>query len=291
VAALAPLRAPGVRPIDFQYSARGVRFEGPPRVVRCAEIVTLGVGAGAADAARGGAHLSPAAFQQLLLQAPPAAAAAGGRVVLVDVRNAYEHAVGNFAAPPHVARLLPAVRTTAELPAWVEAHAGEFEGAARVLTYCTGGVRCERFTALLRARFPHAPLVAQLEGGVVRYLEAAEAGALPGSSQWEGRLFLFDDRPPDSAPSAGGGAGAGAGAAVPVGRCLLCAGPWDAYVAWLRCLHCGMLVLVCAACLGGGEREAALARLPPLACALCAAAGKGSSAGAAAMPPLDVVEM
>jgi salicylate hydroxylase len=277
VAALAPLRAPGARRIDFQYAAgaRGgggaaaaaaggagvVCFDSAPRVVRCTEIVTLGA---EADTARGGAHLPPRDFHELLLAPPPC----GGRVVLVDVRNAYEHAVGAFRAPPHVTRLLPAVRTTAELPGWVEAHAGAFAGAARLLAYCTGGVRCEKFTALLRARFPDAPQVAQLEGGVVRYLEAAARGALPSESCWAGRLFLFDERPPSALPPAPS-ADAGGPARAPVGRCLLCARPWDVYLSWLRCGRCGMLVLACAPCLGGA-REEADAQVPHLTCALCA---------------------
>lgn len=269
VAALAELRGPGVRPIDFQFSGASgggapVCFDGPPRVVRVAEIVTLNAGGGGgAVAGAGGEHLPPAEFHALL-EAPQAAC---GRVVLVDVRNAYEHAVGRFAPPPHVELLLPAVGTTAALPAWVEAHAARFEGArTTLLAYCTGGVRCERFTALLRARFPRAARVAQLEGGVVRYLEAARAGALPGGARWGGRLFLFDERPPAVLPPAGGCAGT-----APVGRCTQCGAPWDAYVSWLRCAPCGMLLLVCAACVGAASE----ARPPALTCALCRATETG----------------
>ena len=117
--------------------------------------------------------------------APPAAP------LLIDVRNEYEWEIGRLLPPAGVAQLLPPTRTFAELPAWVEAHAAELQRGARgggIFTYCTGGVRCERFSALLRTRFPGAP-VFQLGGGIQRYMEAGEDGGLDavGGSRWAGR--------------------------------------------------------------------------------------------------------
>jgi hypothetical protein len=143
----------------------------------------------------------------------------------------------------------------------------------------TGGIRCERFSALVRERFPALDVV-QLSGGVQRYMEAAEAGSLPGRSVWRGKLFNFDDRPAGATVT-----GAPASPHLPgvLGRCVRCAAPWDDY-RWLRCAPCGVLVLVCdgcaAAAAGGGAEQQQQWRAA-LRCAECAAAG-GSAASAAA---------
>jgi len=209
---------------------------------------------------------------------------------MIDVRNAYEHAVGTFAPPLGVKLLLPPVKTFAEMPAWLASAdvSSELSSASKVLAFCTGGVRCERFTSLLRERFPSKE-VFQLEGGIQRYMEAGEKGLLGGQSAWAGRLFVFDERPPvrlagcleegvgggGSACSDGSGAPASAGAAphkdLVLGRCLLCSAPWDQYLGWLRCAKCGMLVLVCQECQGleggGAAREREL--LEKLTCEVC----------------------
>jgi hypothetical protein len=143
----------------------------------------------------------------------------------------------------------------------------------------TGGIRCERFSALMRERFPALDVV-QLSGGVQRYMEAAEGGALPGPSAWRGKLFNFDDRPAVATVT-----GAPASPHVPgvLGACVRCAAPWDEYK-WLRCGACGVLVLVCDACAAaGGEGGEGGARWrAALRCAQCGAAGGGSAASAAA---------
>lgn len=143
------------------------------------------------------------------------------------------------------------------MPAWIDKHADELRGRT-VLMYCTGGVRCERVSALLRQKGPGFERVYQLAGGVQRYLEAAEAGALaeasPGaaSSMWAGRLHVFDGR----GSIASSGALPLSGDAVPVvasshpavlGRCVVCAAQHDLY-GELRCGVCGVLVLVCESC-------------------------------------------
>lgn len=141
--------------------------------------------------------------------------------------------------------------------------------------YCTGGVRCERVSALLRQRGPGFERVYQLAGGVQRYLEASEAGDLPcigpasrtsghssaprSHSLWAGRLLVFDGR--GSVLSSGalplegvGGislplpelAAAAAGVGV-LGNCVVCTAPHDLYCG-LRCGFCGVQVLVCPTC-------------------------------------------
>jgi predicted sulfurtransferase len=91
---------------------------------------------------------------------------------------------------------------------------------------------------------------------------------------WAGKLFVFDERPAvrlagrlegdaDARHTPGGGIPHLPGV---LGRCLLCAAPHDVY-AWLRCRKCGVLVLVCDACVEGSGGEEAVK--PRLACAGC----------------------
>jgi UPF0176 protein len=54
------------------------------------------------------------------------------------------------------------------------------------MMYCTGGIRCEVYSALLKdIGFEH---VYQLQGGIIKY------GLNQGSDRWQGKLFVFDDR-------------------------------------------------------------------------------------------------
>ena len=71
--------------------------------------------------------------------------------VIIDVRNAYESAIGHFAPPPGGAELIdPKMRNSREFPKWL--HAPETQkklDGKNVMMYCTGGIRCERASALL----------------------------------------------------------------------------------------------------------------------------------------------
>lgn len=107
-------------------------------------------------------------------------------VVLVDVRNDYEVAIGSFkgAVNPHTTSFT-------EFPQWVQDQSrpgGVLAGGARVAMFCTGGIRCEKSTAYLRSQgFDN---VYHLEGGVLKYLETIpEARSL-----WDGQCFVFDER-------------------------------------------------------------------------------------------------
>jgi len=105
--------------------------------------------------------------------------------IVIDTRNAYEVRVGSFARAinPETARF-------ADFPAWFDEFAARYADAAkpRVAMFCTGGIRCEKSTALLRARgFDD---VHHLQGGILRYLETV---AEP-DSRWHGECFVFDAR-------------------------------------------------------------------------------------------------
>ena len=112
-------------------------------------------------------------------------------VVLVDTRNDYEVAIGTFKGAMN-----PDIKTFTELPAWVDAqpelqaHANE-NGTAkkpRVAMFCTGGIRCEKSTALMKMKGYDE--VYHLEGGILKYLEEVP----PEQSLWEGECFVFDER-------------------------------------------------------------------------------------------------
>lgn len=107
-------------------------------------------------------------------------------VVVVDTRNDYEVGIGTFAGA-----INPHIKTFAELPQWVQqserlqAHAGK---KPKVAMFCTGGIRCEKSTAYMRAQGYEE--VYHLEGGILKYLE----NITPDNSLWQGECFVFDER-------------------------------------------------------------------------------------------------
>ncbi|MFW0792100.1 rhodanese-related sulfurtransferase [Gordonia sp. CPCC 205333] len=123
----------------------------------------------------GGKRLSPAAVNELVRQR-------GDDVVFFDGRNKLEAQIGKFSGA-----VVPDVATTRDFIPLIDA--GEFDHLKDrpVVTYCTGGVRCEVLSALLRERGFND--VYQLDGGIVRYGE--EYG---DDSLWEGSLYVFDER-------------------------------------------------------------------------------------------------
>jgi len=104
----------------------------------------------------------------------------GRRLVLLDTRNREETGHGAFAG----ALLLPIDNFT-ELPAALEPHLGALAGAT-VVSYCTGGIRCEK--AALWMRDGGMDNVLQLDGGILGYFEAV------GGFGYEGDCFVFDER-------------------------------------------------------------------------------------------------
>ncbi|CAM9357250.1 unnamed protein product [Scytosiphon promiscuus] len=103
----------------------------------------------------------------------PVAAEDDKEAVLLDVRNVYETSIGHFSAEG-VERLDPKTRQFSDLPKWVDENANHLRGK-RVLMYCTGGVRCELASALIRQQCDADATgteVLQLSGGIERYLQA-----------------------------------------------------------------------------------------------------------------------
>lgn len=102
--------------------------------------------------------------------------------VIIDARNDYESKMGYFKGA-----LRPRIRTFRQLPNWVREHKEELEGKT-IVAYCTGGVRCEKFTGWLkREGFED---VHQLHGGIQTYGDSNETLG----QHWEGTMYVFDDR-------------------------------------------------------------------------------------------------
>ena len=109
----------------------------------------------------------------------------GGRpVVLLDTRNGFEVDAGRFrgAIDWRLTRF-------GAFPQALHDHAGELAGKT-VVSYCTGGIRCEKAALLMNQQDgPNQPgRVLQLDGGILRYLEQV------GSRHFDGHCFVFDAR-------------------------------------------------------------------------------------------------
>ena len=105
---------------------------------------------------------------------------AGRRLVLLDTRNREEVGYGSFAG----ALTLPIDNFT-ELPAALEPHRDALADAT-VVSFCTGGIRCEKAALWMRAsELGH---VLQLDGGILGYFETV------GGAGYDGRCFVFDGR-------------------------------------------------------------------------------------------------
>lgn len=106
--------------------------------------------------------------------------------VVIDTRNDYEADVGAF-----VGAVQPNTRTFRDFPDWFEREGRALLDRAappRVAMYCTGGIRCEKATAWLKAQ--GVADVHHLQGGILRYLETVPKG----ESLWQGECFVFDER-------------------------------------------------------------------------------------------------
>ncbi|MCL1631781.1 rhodanese-related sulfurtransferase [Sporolactobacillus sp. CPB3-1] len=103
-------------------------------------------------------------------------------VLLIDARNDYETQIGHFRNA-----VLPDIRNFRDLPEWIDEHLSQYKDK-KVLTYCTGGIRCEKFSGyLLRAGFKD---VSQLEGGIIEYgKDSTVRGKL-----YDGKCYVFDQR-------------------------------------------------------------------------------------------------
>ncbi len=158
--------------IAFKRSACTSIPFGKMKVYRKPEIVPLGVAG--VDGRDTGVSLSPAEWRELI---------AKDDVVLLDNRNSFEFRLGRFKNA-----IDPEVTNFRDFPRYVEAHLPAWkEQGKRVAMYCTGGIRCEKTSAWMKAM---AIPVYQLEGGILNYF----AQMPDAEKDWEGECFVFDNR-------------------------------------------------------------------------------------------------
>lgn len=166
----------------------------------------------------GGKHLKPAEVNALVAEK-------GDEVVFFDGRNAFEAKIGKFKNA-----VVPDVQTTHDFIAELESGKYDHLKDKPIVTYCTGGIRCEILSAVMINRgFKE---VYQIEGGIVRYGEKFRDKGL-----WEGSLYVFDNRMninfSDDAKT--------------IGECEACGGPTSTF---RNCasLGCRDLILLCDSC-------------------------------------------
>ncbi len=172
----------------------------------------------------GGTHLKPGALHKLMDER-------GDEVVFFDGRNAMEAQIGKFRDA-----IVPDTETTRDFIAEIESGKYDDLKDKPVVTYCTGGIRCEVLSVLMRNRgFSE---VYQLDGGIVRYGET-----FGNSGYWDGSLYVFDKR-----MHVEFGAGAES-----IGRCVACG---EATPEFVNCadLACRRQYLRCAECTAAGRQ-------------------------------------
>ena len=213
---------PAFKSIDFKWSD-GIGEDFPRIEIRVRdEIVTFGI----PDEIKvdengvigGGVHLKPTEVNQLVAER-------GDDVVFFDGRSAYEARIGRFKNA-----VIPDVETTPDFVAEIESGKYDHLKDKSVITYCTGGIRCEVLSVIMKNRgFKD---VYQIDGGIVRYGEEFRDKGL-----WEGSLYVFDRRLKIEFSDQ----------AKVLGTCDLCS---ETTAQFHNCsnLACHKLTLVCSAC-------------------------------------------
>jgi len=166
----------------------------------------------------GGIHLKPKEVNELVDER-------GNEVVFFDGRNAFEAKIGKFKNA-----VVPDTRTSRDFIRELESGKYDDIKDKPIITYCTGGVRCEILSTLMKNRGFRE--VYQIDGGIVRYGEHYGDDGL-----WEGSLHVFDDRMKVDFSDH----------TQVVGECMHCKGPTNNYenCAWA---NCNDLVLICLQC-------------------------------------------
>ena len=214
----------GFRGIDFKWS-EGTGNDFPRLSVKARkEIVAFGapdeLKVDEAGVVNGGVHLRPEEVNQLVAER-------GDEVVFFDGRNAFEAKIGKFKNA-----IVPNTHTTHDFIADIESGKYDHLKDKPIVTYCTGGIRCEILTPIMKNRgFKE---IYQIKGGIVRYGEKFKDG---DDSLWEGSLYVFDKRMNmDFSENA-----------KTIGECEKCSAPTSQFY---NCadLACRDLILLCEDC-------------------------------------------
>lgn len=165
----------------------------------------------------GGKHLKPKQVHELVKQRDD--------VIFFDGRNAYEAAVGKFKDA-----VVPEVDHTRDFAKELEDPKYNDIKDKPVVTYCTGGIRCEVLSMLMKKKGFQE--VYQVDGGIVKYGEEYGDDGL-----WEGSLYVFDDRMGMKFSDK----------AADIGECVHCGGKTSNYE---NCANkaCNKLILMCENC-------------------------------------------
>jgi predicted sulfurtransferase len=228
------------------------------------ELVFYGISSKEAPLDKGGIHLEPNEYHEMLKQE---------NAVVIDVRNHYEAAIGRFdgQTKPKESHdkdgaegslggkggaeyLDPMMRKSTDFPSWLEKPETKkkLEGKT-VLMYCTGGVRCERASSYLKTKMGNdVKGVYQLQGGIEKYLKE-----FPDGGHWQGKNYVFDKREAigiNNMEGDGGVVWKKQKAKMVKNNdvdtvCCVCASPWDRYIGKKKCYTCGVPVLMCDSCM------------------------------------------
>jgi len=162
------------------------------------EIVALHVDG--LDPKEGGYHMAPAEWRKTM--------ESDEDYVMIDVRNDYESRVGHFEGA-----MKPPVENFYDFPGWLEEAERDIPKDKKVLMYCTGGIRCEKFSVLMKKKGWID--VNQLHGGILNYAREEDG------KHFKGKCFVFDDRlvvPVDRE------------SLEPIARCEITGKPADSYI-------------------------------------------------------------
>ncbi len=166
----------------------------------------------------GGKHIKPAQVNEMVEKY-------GDDVVFFDGRNAHEAKIGKFKNA-----VVPNTNTSRDFIEELESDKYNDIKNKKIITYCTGGIRCEVISAMMKKRgFTD---VYQIDGGIVKYGEAYGDDGL-----WEGSLRVFDDRMTVDFSDH----------TKTIGECSHCKGPTNNFE---NCAlaECNDLVLICLNC-------------------------------------------
>ena len=102
-------------------------------------------------------------------------------VLVLDTRNTYEFSIGTFKNS-----IQPETTNFREFPEWLEAI--QINKNQKVAMFCTGGIRCEKASSLMKSKGFNN--IYHLQGGILNYMEKVDEK----DSMWDGECFVFDDR-------------------------------------------------------------------------------------------------
>ncbi|HSX26077.1 MAG TPA: rhodanese-related sulfurtransferase, partial [Chlamydiales bacterium] len=174
------------------------------------------------DFSERGEHVSPEVWKEMLERRD-------GETMVLDVRNDYEWKIGHFEGSE-----LPKLETFREFPEYAKKLKEERDPKTTcVMMYCTGGIRCEYFSAVMKKE--GFEKVYQLDGGVINY------GIEKGNECWKGNLFVFDDRLVVPLGEEKG---------EPISHCIHCGEAKDVYYNCAN-MDCNELFVCCGECLKG----------------------------------------